>query len=553
MLDDVRIIAAYVLLPPNEHEGLPDLTQGWAGFARSVDDGGSDANDIDQSPPPDNIDRRSPDMGPGVGHLAAARSLIASIAPSTDTPSLYVLHTLLSHHPPRWLPTGQLIRGRQGARARDREGRWVADRWPVVQHYQGHLLQVALADKLLGELRERLANAGLFDRALVIVTSDHGASFRPGDLMREVTETNAGEILAVPLIVKLPTGGRHSAEGRIDDRLAETIDVLPTIADVLRIRIPWSVDGVSLVGSPTSRASQRVYVDDANHVRKFAPEDITAGVKAAVDWKLSLFGSDVWPATRVPGTEQLVGRALGSLSIDADGSGLRPRLTRPLALEDVDPQAQVLPAQVTGWIEPRQRAQRQPVDLAVAINDRIVATTQTLPHDARWSALVPPLALRRGANRLTVLIVDPQNPEVLRKAKAPSDVDPSNLALGAAAAMGVEQSGFHRTEVREGVPFRWTSGNASIKVPIDPARPPSHLELSVLSSGPAGKQVHVSVDRCEALEARLPRGRWEKTIELGHCTPHGYWADISIRSDVHTPSERDRRRLGIALTRVTLE
>jgi len=90
-------------------------------------------------------------------------------------------------------------------------------------------------------------------------------------------------------------------------------------------------------------------------------------------------------------------------------------------------------------------------------------------------------------------------------------------------------------------------------VPIDPARPPKYLELSVLASGPTGNQLHVSVDRCEALDARLPRGRWEKTIALGRCTPHGYWADISIRSDVHTPSAGDRRRLGVALTRVTLE
>jgi hypothetical protein len=307
------------------------------------------------------------------------------------------------------------------------------------------------------------------------------------------------------------------------------------------------------VAPPKPRASQRFYVHDATDVREFAPERVAAGLKAAVEWKLSLFGLDVWPATRVPGTESLVGRALSSLTIDPDDSGLRPRLTRPLALEDVDPGARVLPAQVTGWIEPRQRAQRQPVAVAIAVNDRIVATTQTLPRDARWSAILPPSALQRGANRLSAFIVDPRHPDILRQAEAPAGTDPTNLALGAAASIGVEQSGFHRAEVRDGVPFRWTSGDASIKVPIDPARPPSHLEVSVLSSGPAGKSLHVSVDRCEALEARLPRGRWEKTIALGRCTPHGYWADISIRSDVHTPSGRDPRRLGIALSRVTLE
>lgn len=557
MLTDVRVIAAYVFLPPKARRGLPDLTQGWAGFATSNDNGGSGSSDVAdddaESKPAENV-RRSPDLGPGVGHLDAARALIASIVPSAGRPGLYVLHTLLSHHPPRWLPTGQLIRDRQGAPARDRQGRWVADPWPVVQHYQGHLLQVALADRLLGELLGRLKSAGLFTSALVIVTSDHGASFRPGELMREVTDTNAADILAVPLIVKLPRNTGSPPSVRIDDRPAETIDILPTVADVLGITMPWHVDGVSLVRAPVARRVQRIFVDDATRAREFAAADIAMGLTSAIEWKRSLFGTDPWPATRVPGTEGLLGREAGTLSITPEVSGLRPRLTRPLALEDVDPSARVLPAQVTGWIEPRSYAQRHPVALAVAVNDRIVATTRTLPRDARWSTLLPPSTLQRGANRLTVFIVDPDHPEVLRLAESPASAGtPPNLALGAAAAIGVEQSGFHRSEVRDGVPFRWTSGDASIKVPIDPARPPKRLELSVLASGPTGKQLHVSVDRCEALDARLPRGRWEKTIALGRCTPHGYWADISIRSDVHTPSAGDRRRLGVALTRVTLE
>ena len=118
---------------------------------------------------------------------------------------------------------------------------------------------MALADRLLGELLARLKSAGLFDSALVIVTSDHGASFRPGELMREVTDTNAADILAVPLIVKLPRSTGSAPSVRIDDRPAETIDILPTVADVLGITMPWHVDGAdscaprSLVGCSGSR------------------------------------------------------------------------------------------------------------------------------------------------------------------------------------------------------------------------------------------------------------------------------------------------------------
>ena len=68
--------------------------------------------------------------------------------------------------------------------------------------------------------------------ALVIVTADHGVSFRRE--VRGVTRLslNMADIAAVPLFVKYPGQTR----GRTDRRAASVIDVLPTIADVLEIR-----------------------------------------------------------------------------------------------------------------------------------------------------------------------------------------------------------------------------------------------------------------------------------------------------------------------------
>ena len=68
MLADVRVIAAYVFLPPQSRRGLPDLTQGWAGFATSNDNGGSGSSDVAddaaESKAAENV-RRSPDLGRG--------------------------------------------------------------------------------------------------------------------------------------------------------------------------------------------------------------------------------------------------------------------------------------------------------------------------------------------------------------------------------------------------------------------------------------------------------------------------------------------------------
>ena len=68
----------------------------------------------------------------------------------------------------------------------------------------------------------------------IVVTADHGAAFETGEPLRGVSEANADSVLWVPLLVKPP--GQDT--GRIDDRPATAVDVLPTIADVIDLELP---------------------------------------------------------------------------------------------------------------------------------------------------------------------------------------------------------------------------------------------------------------------------------------------------------------------------
>jgi arylsulfatase A-like enzyme len=87
----------------------------------------------------------------------------------------------------------------------------------------------------------------LFDKALVIVTSDHGEEFLDhGDW--EHQKTLYEEQLRVPLLVKLP-GSERSGE-RVG-RQVSLIDVAPTICDLLGIAAPQSFQGTSLLGAGT--------------------------------------------------------------------------------------------------------------------------------------------------------------------------------------------------------------------------------------------------------------------------------------------------------------
>ncbi len=119
-----------------------------------------------------------------------------------------------------------------------------------------YLGEIAYADESLGTLLAELERLGALDRTLVVFTSDHGEGRGEHDesthsmLLYEST-------LRVPLIVKVP-GGR--AGERVARRVG-TVDVVPTVLDLLGLAPPAGIQGRSLrpeleggSGEPRARA-----------------------------------------------------------------------------------------------------------------------------------------------------------------------------------------------------------------------------------------------------------------------------------------------------------
>jgi hypothetical protein len=158
-------------------------------------------------------------------------------------PQLYVLHLLLPHGPWRFLPSGRAYQPFQAPQGLSGEDLWKDNSRLVDRTYREHLLQVGYVDRILGQIVRRFRATGLWNKSLFVVTADEGVSFLPGHHERTVNLTNIGDIAPVPLFVKTP----WERTGHVDDRSAQTIDVVPTISDVLGIKIPWSVDGRSLL------------------------------------------------------------------------------------------------------------------------------------------------------------------------------------------------------------------------------------------------------------------------------------------------------------------
>jgi len=101
---------------------------------------------------------------------------------------------------------------------------------------------IQYVDAALDQFFAMLKRQHLYDRALIIVTSDHGEEF--GEHGRYLHTHVYEECCRVPLLIKFPHG--RFAGRRIRD-LVELIDLYPTILDVLDVPIQSPVDGQSLL------------------------------------------------------------------------------------------------------------------------------------------------------------------------------------------------------------------------------------------------------------------------------------------------------------------
>jgi choline-sulfatase len=110
---------------------------------------------------------------------------------------------------------------------------------PYHSQYAGHLYdgEIAYVDSQLARLFNYLRASGVYDRALIILLSDHGESLgEHGEDEHGFFVYNA--TLRVPLIVKLPRG--QGPTGRVIQPPVGTIDVAPTLLELLRLRDPLS-------------------------------------------------------------------------------------------------------------------------------------------------------------------------------------------------------------------------------------------------------------------------------------------------------------------------
>lgn len=377
---DLRTIYLHFLLPVEFTAGLPSLAQSWKGFGENDD--------------PQQVDR----IGAHTDRIERLVDFTASIDESArDEPTLYFLHSLLPHPPWEYLPSG---RAYYPANAGIPQHSWGPTVWWATQGYQQHLLQLIYTDGVLGRILERLERVDLFDAAMIIITSDHGATFWPNDSRRGI-DLHPEDVLSVPLIIKAP----HQHQAVTIDRVVESVDIVPSIADLLGIEIPWVVDGCSAFDDSCAERSERVLAG-----RRF-PAD-TPLRRESLAMKLDLFESGTSGGSALAGLyaigprPELLGRSVREFD-RSPGASVARIVQGAYALASLQPERYVV-ARVTGLVV-GPLSKRGRAEIAVSIAGVIRAVVPALPFKNQgllFSALVPEEFARTDPVSLKIFAVE---------------------------------------------------------------------------------------------------------------------------------------------------
>lgn len=131
------------------------------------------------------------------------------------------------------------LRRNVNAGARFLKPEWNCD-MQTEEFLTGYMGEISHFDQIFGKLISTLKMSGLYDNTIIIFTSDHGEMAGCHSLFGK--EVMYDESLRIPLIIHDP----RQLSPRTETGLVSSIDLFPTILDLLEIPVPHTAEGYSL-------------------------------------------------------------------------------------------------------------------------------------------------------------------------------------------------------------------------------------------------------------------------------------------------------------------
>jgi hypothetical protein len=359
LLSDAAVVYQHRILPDGMRDGLPAVDQGWGQFGGGVGDGavapaaaGSVLPDASGGNPYGRLLALEPSEAWRIGQAGILHERVELIGPE---PSVNLIHVLLPHYPYELTPWGVISRTT-----------WLPSTMPDADDprverafadlYGLQAMQLGALDQLIGETVAHLQRVGAWDAGTFVLVSDHGVDITPPNFQREITEESADGVLRIPLFIKAP--GQRTGEVRDDP--ASTLDVLPSLIDVLDIDADWEMDGHSLFdGSEPTH-------DRALGDRTF--EDVRAYMERQREFVTD--GEDWTSVVAIGDHADLVGSRVDVHDV-GEPSPLSWRYDHADELADPAAAGGGAPVLMTGWVA---GSDEPPPDLVVALDGVIAGT-----------------------------------------------------------------------------------------------------------------------------------------------------------------------------------
>jgi sulfatase-like protein len=391
LFDDLGLVWLHVATPPGMERDLASVSENWGNFGGDQPAGGGGPGD--QPNTRANLNRnRNKRFNEWVDGIHAGKR-----------PSLDFKHALLPHIPWQYLPDAKQYRRTARDPIPQLSSEAFNDRYQIESLYQRHLLQLGFTDHELGRLLRRLKEQGMYDKSLVVVAADHGVAFDLGKRdRRKITRENAEEIGPIPFFIKAP--GQHKA--RINPAYAESVDILPTIFDVLNVGPKVKMDGKSAFSPQVARRKTiRIFERNTFKPLRFDEGDWERRRKAAFERKLRIFGVGAEGPLRlfqIGPRQDLLFKPVSDFQV-TPGSGAS--FVAPDEFRHVDLRSPTIPVHVTGHLKDLPTGR----EVAIAVNGKIEAVTKSFHlatnDDVIFAAMVPEGSFHQGANKVELFEV----------------------------------------------------------------------------------------------------------------------------------------------------